>query len=59
VRGRVFDLGFSTKGEHRGLGLWQAARTIEARGGVLGVSNQPGGGAVFTATLGLFPGETS
>jgi CitB family two-component system sensor histidine kinase MalK len=57
VLARAFTLGFSTKGENRGLGLWQAARTVEARGGRLEAGNREGGGAVFRATLRLFPGE--
>ena len=51
----LFKRGFSTKGENRGLGLWQAARTVEARGGQLRASNKEGGGAVFQASIRLFP----
>jgi sensor histidine kinase regulating citrate/malate metabolism len=54
---RPFTLGFSTKGENRGFGLWQAARAIEGRGGRLVPTNREGGGALFTATFTLFPGE--
>ncbi|GLH67526.1 DcuS/MalK family sensor histidine kinase [Geothrix edaphica] len=57
VLARPFTLGFSTKGENRGFGLWQAARAIEGRGGRLVAANREGGGAVFTATFTLFPGE--
>lgn len=57
VLARAFTLGFSTKGEHRGFGLWQAVRTTEARGGRLEGGNREGGGAIFTATLRLFPAE--
>ena len=57
VLAHAFTLGFSTKGENRGLGLWQAARTVEARGGHLTGKNREGGGAIFGATLRLFPGE--
>jgi len=59
VLAKAFTLGFSTKGENRGFGLWQASRTIEARGGRLTGENQEGGGAIFTASLTLFPGEES
>jgi CitB family two-component system sensor histidine kinase MalK len=52
-----FKPGFSTKGENRGFGLWHAARTVEARGGRLEGTNREGGGAVFNASLRLFPGE--
>ena len=54
---QLFTRGFSTKGENRGLGLWQAARTVEARGGHLVGSNREGGGAAFTAILFLLPEE--
>jgi len=57
VLAQTFTLGFSTKGENRGFGLWQAARAIEARGGHLVAKNRQGGGAVFTASFTLFPGE--
>jgi CitB family two-component system sensor histidine kinase MalK len=52
---RLFERGFSTKGENRGLGLWQAARTVEARGGRLRAWNRDGGGAVFEASIRLCP----
>lgn len=58
VLAKAFTLGFSTKGENRGFGLWQAARTIEARGGCLRAENREGG-AAFTASFTLFPGEDS
>jgi CitB family two-component system sensor histidine kinase MalK len=54
---QAFTLGFSTKGENRGFGLWRAARTAEARGGHLQGTNREGGGALFTASLTLFPVE--
>lgn len=57
VLANAFTLGFSTKGENRGFGLWQAARTVEARGGRLVGQNREEGGAAFTASLTLFPGE--
>jgi sensor histidine kinase regulating citrate/malate metabolism len=57
VLAKAFTRGFSTKGENRGFGLWQAARTVEARGGRLEGNQREGGGAVFTASFQLFPGE--
>jgi CitB family two-component system sensor histidine kinase MalK len=54
---RLFELGFSTKGENRGYGLWQAARTVESRGGRLRAWNRSNGGAAFEAWLRLFPTE--
>lgn len=53
----AFARGFSTKGENRGLGLWQAARTVESRGGRLEGRNREAGGATFSASLTLLPGE--
>jgi CitB family two-component system sensor histidine kinase MalK len=55
----AFELGFSTKGENRGFGLWRAARTVEARGGRLVAGNREGGGAVFTAELRILPEEAA
>lgn len=57
VLAQTFTLGFSTKGENRGFGLWQAARAIETRGGHLAAKNRQGGGAAFTTSFTLFPGE--
>jgi CitB family two-component system sensor histidine kinase MalK len=57
VLSQAFTLGFSTKGENRGFGLWQAARTAEARGGRLVGKNMEEGGAVFTASLHIYPEE--
>ncbi len=54
---RLFERGFSTKGENRGYGLWRAARSVEARGGRLRAWSREGGGAIFEASLCLFPGE--
>ncbi|WP_243288350.1 DcuS/MalK family sensor histidine kinase [Geothrix terrae] len=54
ILAEAFNLGFSTKGENRGFGLWQAARAIEARGGRLVAQNREEGGALFTATFTLF-----
>jgi CitB family two-component system sensor histidine kinase MalK len=55
VLDKAFALGFSTKGEHRGFGLWQAAHTVAARGGRLVAENHEGGGARFSASLSLYP----
>jgi CitB family two-component system sensor histidine kinase MalK len=54
---QLFERGFSTKGENRGYGLWQAARIVEARGGQLQAWNREGGGALFEASICLFPME--
>ena len=59
VLAQAFTLGFSTKGENRGLGLWRVARTVEARGGELAGRNREEGGAAFTASLRIFTEEES
>jgi two-component system sensor histidine kinase DcuS len=41
----IFDKGFSTKGEHRGVGLFLARQQLEKQGGELSVESEPG---VFT-----------
>lgn len=51
---RIFERGFSTKGENRGFGLWRVARSVEALGGHLRARNRAGGGAVFEASIRLF-----
>jgi len=56
IQARGFSRGASTKGEHRGVGLWQVARTLEPRGGHLVAENRPEGGARFSASIRL-PGE--
>ena len=38
-------------------GLWQAARSVEARGGRLLGENREAGGPAFTASIRLFDGE--
>jgi two-component system, CitB family, sensor histidine kinase MalK len=53
----LFEQGCSTKGKSRGYGLWQAARTVESRGGKLQAANREPHGAAFTASLLLFPEE--
>ena len=53
----LFERGLSTKGESRGYGLWQAARTVAARGGRLLGANREPRGATFTASIRLFPEE--
>lgn len=49
----IFEPFFTTKTEGSGLGLWIVQQIITAHGGVVGVANAPGGGAVFTVHLPL------
>lgn len=51
--GRIFYKGFSTKGEHRGLGLWLVKKTIESLQGGIEVVSEPEAGTRFTVTLPL------
>ncbi|MHB8521165.1 MAG: sensor histidine kinase [Limisphaerales bacterium] len=48
-----FEPFFTTKTEGSGLGLWIAQQIITAHGGVIGVCNAPGGGAMFAVHLPL------
>jgi len=57
VQAQAFTLGFSTKGENRGFGLWKVAQVVEARDGRLIAENREDSGARFTASFTLFPGE--
>jgi two-component system, NtrC family, sensor histidine kinase HupT/HoxJ len=51
---KIFEPFFTTKpvGEGTGLGLWISYGIAREHGGTLAASNRPGGGAVFTLTLG-------
>jgi hypothetical protein len=52
---KIFERGFSTKGEGRGIGLYLCRRYVEAAGGQITGANRSDGikGAVFTVTLPL------
>lgn len=49
--GKIFDKGFSTKGENRGFGLWLLLRTIDGLGGTIEASSRPGVGTAFQISL--------
>lgn len=49
---RIFDNGFSTKGEGRGTGLYTVRSTVEGLGGNISVDSQEGKGARFTVQFG-------
>jgi signal transduction histidine kinase len=48
---RVFESFYSTKPHGLGIGLSICRKLIEAHGGALWASHNPGGGAVFQFTL--------
>jgi CitB family two-component system sensor histidine kinase MalK len=56
IQDKLFLRGFSTKGEHRGYGLFHCAQSVAALGGKLTASNREQGGAAFTAAI-RFPVE--
>lgn len=55
----IFEPFFTTKAEGSGLGLWIVQQIITAHGGAVGLTNAPGGGAVFAAHLPLRKKEIS
>lgn len=48
---KIFDNGFSTKGEGRGVGLYHTKQLINSMGGEIFVESQVGNGASFTVKL--------
>lgn len=52
---KIFDLGFSTKGENRGFGLYLVGKVIEKYNGTVRVTANKPQGVIFT--LRLYPGE--
>lgn len=47
----IFEKGFSTKGEGRGVGLYHAKQLIQSLGGEIFVESQVGSGSCFTVKL--------
>jgi len=47
----IFEPFFTTKSEGSGLGLWIVQQIVTGHGGLVEVSNAPGGGAAFTIVL--------
>jgi sensor histidine kinase regulating citrate/malate metabolism len=50
-RQKIFENGFSTKGENRGTGLFVVRNLIEKYGGSISVESEPDEGTSFTVTL--------
>ena len=48
---KIFDNGFSTKGEGRGTGLYQVKEMVERYGGVIAVESQEGVGSSFSVSF--------
>lgn len=48
---RIFDNGFSTKGEGHGMGLWQTKKLVESYGGVITAESQEGVGTSFSVSF--------
>lgn len=48
---KIFDNGFSTKGEDRGTGLYQVKEMVERYGGMISVESQEGVGSSFTVSF--------
>jgi len=61
IRKRIFEPFFTTKpvGEGTGIGLSLSSSIVRAHGGRIDVSENPGGGAVFTIVLPLSAGSLS
>jgi CheY-like chemotaxis protein len=57
--GRIFDPFFSTKAEHRGLGLSAALGIVRRLGGNLEVESDPGSGSTFRVVLPVVPGAVA
>ena len=51
-REKIFENGFSTRGEGRGTGLYQVRSMVQALGGEITAESQPGRGASFTVRFG-------
>ncbi|MBQ3866645.1 MAG: Spo0B domain-containing protein, partial [Clostridia bacterium] len=51
VLARIFDKGYSTKGEGRGTGLFEVKRLVESIGGAIWAESQPGAGTSFTVSF--------
>jgi two-component system, CitB family, sensor histidine kinase MalK len=51
LQNKIFQKGFSTKGENRGLGLYLISRSIEKLEGEMIISSKPGKGTLFSVYI--------
>ena len=51
IKDKIFDKGFSTKGEGRGTGLYHIKQLIEGLGGTINFESQAGSGTVFVVAF--------
>ena len=51
ARGRIFEQGFSTKGEGRGIGLYHTSQLIQSMGGKISFETETGRGTCFMVQL--------
>ena len=52
IQDKIFEQGFSTKGEGRGIGLFHTNQLIKSMGGKLTFETESGRGTCFMVTLG-------
>jgi signal transduction histidine kinase len=57
IRGRIFDLYFTTKKDGSGIGLAMTYRILQLHHGQLDVESKPGHGATFTFRLPISPAD--
>lgn len=48
---KIFDLGYTTKGEGSGLGLWLSKRVVQEHNGRIDVQSEIGKGTIFTIAI--------
>ena len=51
IKQRIFEIGFSTKGDRRGIGLFHTKQLIESLGGSIYVESEEGNGTKFTVIV--------
>ena len=51
IKDKVFEQGFSTKGDGRGIGLFHTKQLVESMGGQISFETEAGRGTCFMVTL--------